>query len=254
MKYMFDEELILFGLKRSGNAAIISFILHLGDKREFTHDHNTHLRVTKKFAKWQRKNLYYYRKHLNTVENMNLQEMLKESDEYNRMKKELALKLGCDSFSGTQRNLILLRSPHNNLASLFASRLRGRIDKINDFQYLWKQYADEVLSITNYLGDSKIVILFDEWFQSENYRKYLSSLLGVEYTDRTDVGINRVIRLGSSFDGKKYQGKAQQMKVLDRWKKYKDNSEYREILLGDEDIVERTKEIFDIDLSLLLEL
>jgi hypothetical protein len=252
LDFMFDEEVVLFGLKRSGNAAIINFFHHLGDEQEYLHDHNTNLSITPKVRHWQRKNIGLYRKYLNTVEQMDLRNAPEKFVKYSKMKSEFSLKSKCDNFSEKQKNLILLRSPHNNLASLFESRLRARKQWIENFRFYWKQYARECLFITNYLGDSKIVVLFDEWFQSEDYRRRISSLLDMDYTERTEVGINYVIRMGSSFDGKEYYGRAQEMKVLDRWKVYKDNSSYREVLLGDEDMIEKTKEIFNIDLVEIL--
>jgi len=245
---MFDEELLLFGLKRSGNAAITNFLQHLGEKNIYAYDHMAQLRIRKTFRVWQKINVGRYRDYLHTIEQMDLRDVAENLNIYEKEKKKFSLEIGSNDFSNIQKNLLVLRSPHNYLASLFASGLRHRDKHIENFQYFWKQYADETLSKTNYLGDSKLIILFDKWFQSEDYRKRIAFLLGAEYTDRTSKGIEGVIRVGSSFDGRDYHGKAQKMKVLDRWKNFKDNDLYREILLGDEDIVEKTKEIFHIDL------
>jgi hypothetical protein len=252
MSFLFDNEVRLFGLKRSGNAAIINFLFYLGDKRMYLHDHNTHLRITEKFKHFRRKKGPFCENYLNTIEQMDLQRFSEEFEAYNKERSEYVSEMKCDGFSRTQKNLILLRSPHNNLASLSRSGLKGRKKHVNNFVYLWSQYAREAVMETNYLGESKVVILFDKWFQSEDYRVYISSLLGHDYTDRTRKGINRVIRIGSSFDGKKYDGSAQEMKVLDRWEQRKEHSWFRDMLLGSKSVIGLTKKIFDIDLVELL--
>jgi hypothetical protein len=65
--------------------------------------------------------------------------------------------------------------------------------------------------------DDVIVIRYDDWFQSVDYRKVLSARLGLPFSDS---GLNRVPRFanGSTFDQRKYDGQAQHMRVLERFK------------------------------------
>jgi hypothetical protein len=95
-----------------------------------------------------------------------------------------------------------------------------------------------------------IVFNFDEWFSSEDYRKKLSDQLGLEYSDE---GVNNVIRtVGSSFDGMRLAKEAQKMKVLDRWEYFKDDNDYLSKLKNDE-LIEKTKLLFDVDLREILD-
>lgn len=146
-----------------------------------------------------------------------------------------------DEFVGTTKNLcslLVLRDPFN----LFASRLKlsDSAGYIRRGQRLWPIYAREFLGETNYLGDSKIAVDYNAWFRSEGYRAELCCKLGVPFSD---VGLQEVPRHGdgSSFDKREYDGRAQEMKVLERWESYIGLPEYT--ALFDEkilDLAERT--------------
>ncbi|GAI54320.1 unnamed protein product, partial [marine sediment metagenome] len=102
---------------------------------------------------------------------------------------------------------------------------------------------------TEYFDGKLIVCNFDEWFGSEDYRKKVSSQLGLEHSDK---GVNNIIRtVGSSFDGMRFSKEAQKMKVLDRWEHFKDDSDFLGILKNDE-LIEKTKLLFDVDLKEIL--
>ena len=82
----------------------------------------------------------------------------------------------------------------------------------------------------------------NEWFSDIDYRKQLAKTLDIPFTD---AGLNEVrdIMKGSSFDGRQFDGKAQEMKVLERWKEYKDDDKYWEYI--DDEMVELSKQYFD---------
>lgn len=62
-------------------------------------------------------------------------------------------------------------------------------------------------------------IYFDEWFINKDYRIKITNDLKLNFNDK---GLNDVYSNGrSSFDEFRYDGKAQKMDVLNRWKKYK---------------------------------
>ena len=157
---------------------------------------------------------------------------------------------GSRRFTVDQYDIILIRSPHNNLASILGILMRGRGFQKHifwNFATDWIMYAKEVLGETNYFPN-KVVINFDLWFASEEYRKTISHHLGLDYSDE---GVNRVIRVGSSFDGLRFSNKAQEMKVLDRWEHFKGNEDYLKVLDNDE-LIEKTKLLYDIDLKEVL--
>jgi len=91
----------------------------------------------------------------------------------------------------------------------------------------WPHYAREFLGETDFLKEKKICISFNHWFNDMVYRVKISKLLNLEYSDLTlDYGGSP-----SSFDRKKYsRGRAREMKILERWKIFKDNVVYQEVL------------------------
>jgi len=74
-----------------------------------------------------------------------------------------------------------------------------------------------------------LVIRFDDWFTDKNYRQNICEYLHIPFTD---AGLNKVAYFGngSSFDEQTYDGKAQEMKVLERWKTGLEVKEYAETL------------------------
>jgi hypothetical protein len=158
---------------------------------------------------------------------------------------------GSKRFSESKYNILLIRSPHNNLASLVRILQLGRgFQKhiMKNFTNDWLMYAREAAGDTNYFPD-KIVCNFDYWFDSKDYREKISSKLGLDYSDK---GVHTVIReVGSSFDGMRFAKEAQKMKVLDRWEHFKDDEDYLAALNNDE-LIEKTKELFKVDLKEIL--
>jgi hypothetical protein len=82
----------------------------------------------------------------------------------------------------------------------------------------WKEYACEALGETNYLGNNKVIINYNHWFKHKRSRREISENMGLNFSD---VKLNYVPKngYGSSFDLDTMNGKAQQMKVLQRWKR-----------------------------------
>ena len=166
--------------------------------------------------------------------------------------------------SGKRLNVLLLRDPFN----LFASRLQqvknqgleesnGFIlghpkykysaHKPEQFVSIWKEHAREYLDMTSYLGSHKVTINYNKWFLDTGYRQKIAEALELPYSDQN---INRVVGAeinqagaGSSFDKFAYAGKATEMKVLERWKKMKDNPYYC-TLFQDPEIWELSTKIF----------
>ena len=94
---------------------------------------------------------------------------------------------------------------------------------------LWLEYAGQVAGTEDYFpGKNVIGINYNRWFVGRKYRQdiidQINQVLGTSYPF-TDADLQRVSRIGggSSFDGNNYDGQAQKMKVLERWKKFKDH-------------------------------
>lgn len=137
--------------------------------------------------------------------------------------------------SGEKKDVLILRDPFN----LFASRLKSGLIKGHSTPHglnpvsgitlrrLYKQHAREYLGEKNYLRN-KILISFNLWAVSREYREKLSEELGIPFTDKGFREVPKVAG-GSSFDGTKFSGEAHKMNVNERWKKYATDPEYREL-------------------------
>lgn len=148
-------------------------------------------------------------------------------------------------------NILLLRDPFN----LFASRLRrlkdheiaGRTQQPiqqttwEDTIKLYKSYAREFLGDTNILED-KIVINYNQWFSEKTYRDAI--LMNYFGQENQDIGIEQVSRYGkgSSFDGF-YEGDARNMKLLNRWEEFENDEFYRR-LVADTELISLSERIF----------
>lgn len=144
--------------------------------------------------------------------------------------------------SSTRYDLIILRDPFNLMASRIKNNYLNVRNPNGNPTQLWIEYAREFLGETNYLQNNKICCNYNRWFSDIEYRKEFASKLGLEFTDR---GINQVKTEGggSSFDGEKFDGKATQMDVINRYKLFQDNPIYQQ-LVNNEELREYSRKIF----------
>lgn len=140
-------------------------------------------------------------------------------------------------------DILILRDPFN----LFASRLKSNMIPVKnprkDAVTLWIEYAQEFLGESQKLTQEKVCINYNNWFQNRSYREQLAKRLGISFTD---AGIENVNGCGggSSFEGRAFYGKAQEMPVLERWKKYVDNPAYRKIFRDNPQLLVYSEKIF----------
>jgi len=137
-------------------------------------------------------------------------------------------------------NVLIIRDPFNHFASVIkrpryvvpiteetkrmkmyddaldcAKRKNTSIVNLID---LWTQYAREACGITNYIP-SKVIIKYNDWFSDIQYRNQIAEQMGCKNLDKS----LQIVPTGggaSSFDDTKFDGKANQMNVLERWKVY----------------------------------
>ena len=154
--------------------------------------------------------------------------------------------------AGQRIDVIILRNPFNALASRMkhaavSSTRSTYISGLNVAQ-LWVTYAYEYLGKTSKLKNKKVPLNYDLWCTSEDYRKEIANLLGLEFTD---AGFNQITAYGrgSSFDLEDYNERASEMKTDQRWKNYCDDECYID-LLNDKNLIQLTKKIFSIDKEL----
>ena len=122
-------------------------------------------------------------------------------------------------------HILVVREARNWIASCLKRRDTARYDyekdvfrKLPERVALWKQHAEVALRAPSWMT----VVLFDRWFSDTEYRRSICRKLAIPFTD---AGLNEVVHFGSgsSFDGRRYNGKAQEMDVLNRWMEFDDD-------------------------------
>lgn len=150
-------------------------------------------------------------------------------------------------------SLLVLRDPYNCLASWCAwqDELGERFRNDQEFRThtvdLWKQYARKYLeweSNSAHPNDESIVQLvvnYNRWTVDKEYRKLLAENVGLKFSDkgREKISINGH---GSSFDAQRLDGQASQLKVLERWKSFRNDSFYTSLF--DSEIHNLASQIF----------
>lgn len=155
-------------------------------------------------------------------------------------------------------NVILLRDFYNFLASRIGilesikkAGVRNPIQKVSleEVKNLWKQYAKEYQGKTNFIKES-LSVSYNDWYKSKDYRdELLRDLFGVNSINK-DKDLNKVSDhgRGSSFDGLTYDGRANEMKVLERWKVYQEKPIFQN-LINDDLIRKINREVFKISVE-----
>jgi hypothetical protein len=143
-------------------------------------------------------------------------------------------------------NIIVLRDPLNFFASRikFSERRKSqaRVWLTTEAIEMWKDYTREFLGETNYLKEPKIMINYVDWFTDIDYRRSISAQLDLKHSERYLQHVPNYGK-GSSFSLRAMNNRAQDMKVLDRWKNYQDHA-FIKRLLKDEEVMKLSKEIF----------
>lgn len=251
-----SKTFLIFGVKRTGNHAIIHWLIpqmsngvrffndhkyfHYEDNNVDEHTLNEHLlqlwngRLFINYVK--QRGCDSYLKEYTNVDNMisfegiSLQDVLKGEEEWlNILNKSINRKYNPNIKIGENKKyIILLRNPWN----IFASQIKwgdsregyNRLDIDVD---VWKGYYELYLNPPPNVH----IIIFDKWFMDINYRKEISKSLEIEFTDLT---LNKVAKAGggSTFDKLEFDGRAQEMNVLNRYKQMMNHEKMIEWLNG----------------------
>lgn len=133
--------------------------------------------------------------------------------------------------------IFVIRDFRNWLASVFAmGGIPTRLDLDKYSSYICQYFTKSIKNNIEF-------ILYNEWVKSRAYRMGTVRILDLFFTD---CGINDVPTNGggSSFDGMKFEGKGQEMDVLNRWKIFRNELWFKQILKAYEDIDEFSQAIF----------
>lgn len=229
-----EREIMLTGMSRSGNHAIINWIWRQGGGRRCLlncaegrtnpfqscrpMDDGGHWRVNydgfdiaaEAAGRFGRKDLL-----IHSYEDCFLSHAYSEEFERNH-----------DRFVGPSRqrfDLLVLRDPFN----LFASRLALDASPLTPRMGLrvWRQHAREALGERRHRRHNPLLVNYNRWVVDRDYRAGLAARLGLDFSD---AGIDEVTACGggSSFDGLRYHGRAREMPVLERWRRFAHDPDY----------------------------
>lgn len=224
-------EIQFFGLRRSGNHAVIAWlaqqypspIVFLNNVRHF-HDPFTNYLMgrvpngfpIKKLEVHDAEALRMARKALLVIsyEDLVLRKLGKPDVVLCR-KEWIGL-------SASRWKILLLRDFYNWMASrirLFEKKGAGFeqiLDRIEFQVRLWLMYAREYVGETHYLAPGTLAVSFNRWSEDQAYRSDILRVLGIPARDNSRAIVPRAGG-GSSFDGTSFSGNAEKMEIGNRW-------------------------------------
>ena len=141
------------------------------------------------------------------------------------------------SISNDMTHIVVLRNPWN----IAASQIRWSLDRPDNYNRVlidmavWSDFYDNYI---NKKEDTHFIV-FDKWFMNIEYRKKISSDLGLEFND---INKNNVALAGggSSFDKMNFDGNAEDMNVLYRYQEMMEHPRMKERFL-DTDMASEVK-------------
>ena len=155
--------------------------------------------------------------------------------------------------------VLILRDPYNLLASTVGmgcqagqwaithrpqeTTPRPRPEALNAWVERWKEHAREFQRMRDNPAPGEVAFNYNCWTADPVYRDALADRLDLD--NRSDGSMKAVpgYGLGSSFDGRRLDGRADQGKYHERWRMYADEAWFREVFQDDE-LVRLSEEIF----------
>jgi hypothetical protein len=252
-KIINQKEIRFLGLSRSGNHAVIDWILSQCKGRSFfldsikIYDTNPYLGlgyfttdILRECANLSVKDCLVYSYENIELKNLFSENFEKKHDEYlGRTLKRFDVLLLRDAFNFFASSIVGAYADHIPWRKKHTyNSLR---DQAENNKRLWKMYAREYLGETNYLQHNKVVISYNQWFASKKYRQELAKKLSLKFSDKSLDTVSMV----STFDKNMVRGKpgAKKLKVLERWKELVSSQLYRDIF-ADQELVDLSNKIF----------
>ena len=272
-----QNELRVFGIRRTGNHGIISWIIdgypgtvvHLNNVKKYHPDPYVSFGMVtvKNVSFWQCKPsviglMKHKLKRRKTAQFMSNDPKLRIDRIRNLIDKQCLIhsyenyRLNDKHFTlfdeqrknyvGTSENryeVLILRDSYN----LFVSLLKSGMMNAKNKDYLvetYKQYAREFTNRTQLISGKLVCIKYNQWFMDKNYRQEIANKLGFETSGQAFTKVPSEGG-GSSFDAREFNNQAHQQKVLERWKYFIGDSFYKD-LFKDTELCELSDEIFGI--------
>ncbi len=243
-----EREIRFVGLKRSGNHAILNWIIRQS-RGSLMHFNN--VRPEDPYQRWARTTATHPE--------------LSEQDTVVFSIEDTGLAQIADANSYPQRDVypglsvkqrvdvVLLRDPFN----LAASRLMRGGSWGDTMTYvsglsvaqLWVVYAVEFLGRSAWLSPDRVPVSYNRWCRDRSYREALAARLELDFTD---AGFEQVTGFGggSSFERTRMNGKASSMRTSDRWENFREDPGFR-ALFRDPLLLDLAVDIFGEDEGLV---
>lgn len=265
-----QKEIRVFGLRRSGNHAIINWIekqvpdicVHMNNLRANENPFRGYLNAFEEnvhqIDKWRAGELQRYPLYQGEAGLQRLKNEVRGNFNYKGCLilsyEDYSFSLVANDFfekkhdlylgkSASRFDILVLRDPFNLLASrLRSNKMKFKSKTAKSFAQLWIEYAKEYLGETNYLQHNRVTINFNKWFLERDYRESIATKLELDFSDHA---FNTVPAFGqgSSFDGREFNGNAREMDLLNRWRAFSEHPEYLE-LSSNEEICSYSQSIF----------
>ena len=243
-----DKVLLIFAMSRSGHHAIINWIQEQYPGKSYFYNHC--------YRNWENKQLephMGYDGGVHIVDNGGSETMnIYNIEEFCPFMWE---KFGMKDFEELHFDenklevLFIVRDPYNLMASSYTKAPNPWQLYKNELGYrgtrtsIFEHQVAEIAGATGYITKDINVglVSYNEWFSNNKYREALCDQLNIPFTD---AGLQD-IPSNSSFDSNNFEGKAQDMKVLERYKKYANDPRYHYCL--SETLVRFGYDFFNMD-------
>lgn len=215
------QEVILIGLRRSGNHAVANWLVSLFKDAVFFND----VDVEKPFLKPPAL------KKGDFPDKQGLRLISFEDHALKVLKSKRSwLRKGASEGERNRTYILLLRDPLN----LFASQLQAGMHRpINNhglnYRQIYLSYVKESEANRKFLGEKILTVWYNDWKNSREYRESVARELGVSIESEELSGVLS-FGGGSSFDGTNYDGNADRMQTEARYTRFIGNKDY-ELLL-----------------------
>ena len=137
--------------------------------------------------------------------------------------------------------ICVIRDPFNWLAS--SLQQGGDMTMNMDRRIrLWKKQVLQCLEPESYPYGALVDVNYNKWVLDSGYRENLSRRLGLDFSD---IGLDEVLKFGpgSSFDGTALDSRGSQMNVLERYKRFEHDPQYRS-LIRDPELISLSERYF----------